>query len=148
MTIALGSDHHGVSLRTDIANKLRESGCHVIEFGPQQSGGESVDYPDIAEKVAMRITHGEIDRGILICGTGIGMSIAANKYHGVRAAVINNEHTAVLSRRHNNLNVLCLPGEPVDTNILFHIVDIWMETPFDGGRHEDRIKKIEKLKII
>lgn len=145
MKISIGSDHHGVSLRNALARHLREEGNEVTEFGPDKSGAEPVDYPDVAGPVARRVSRGDSDRGILICATGIGMSIAANKYVGVRAAVIHNERTAELSRRHNDLNVLCLPGELIDEATIRRIVNLWMKTPFDGGRHECRVKKIETI---
>jgi ribose 5-phosphate isomerase B len=112
----------------------------VIDVGA--NGEESIDYPDVAASVARRVSCGEADRGILICGTGLGMSIAANKFPGVRAAPCHDDLTAELSRRHNDLNVLCLSGDIVGEKIVDRLVEIWLNTPFEGGRHARRIGKI------
>lgn len=143
--IALGSDHHGVTIRVKLAEVLKQSGYDVVEFGPPLGMKEPVDYPDVAAEVARLVSRKIADRGILICGTGIGMCITANKFPGVRAAPVIDELSAELSRRHNDLNVLCLSGEMLGEDAIHRIIGIWLETPFDGGRHEKRIKKIEAI---
>jgi ribose 5-phosphate isomerase B len=145
LNLAIGSDHHGVEIRIKTAEFLRQIGHTVLEFGPSLEDKISVDYPDVASGVAMRVSNHSVDRGILICGTGIGMCITANKFAGVRAAPIIDELSAELSRRHNDLNVLCLSGDTLDEEAIHRIIDIWLATPFDGGRHEKRIEKIEKI---
>ncbi|MDR1485583.1 MAG: ribose 5-phosphate isomerase B [Planctomycetaceae bacterium] len=145
LKIAIGSDHHGVAIRIKIAEMLHRDGHDVYEFGPFLDSREATDYPDIAADVAELVSCGSIDRGILICGSGIGMCITANKFAGVRSAPIIDELQAELSRRHNDLNVLCLSGEMLSEDMIFRIIDIWLKTPFDGGRHEKRIEKIEKI---
>ncbi|MDR2757058.1 MAG: ribose 5-phosphate isomerase B [Planctomycetaceae bacterium] len=145
LKIAIGSDHHGILVRTKITEFLHQLGHTVLEFGPLLEEKQPVDYPDIASEVAQRISRQEVDRGILICGTGIGMCITANKFVGVRAAPIIDELAAELSRRHNDLNVLCLSGDMLDEGTIHRIIEIWLTSPFDGGRHEKRIEKIEKI---
>ena len=143
--IALGSDHHGIVVRTKVADLLVSRNWTVIEIGPALSDGQPVDYPDIAGELSLLVSKGEAERGILICGTGIGMCIAANKFAGIRAATVIDELSAVLSRRHNDLNVLCLSGDMLSEETIMHLVDVWLETPFDGGRHEKRLEKIRKI---
>ena len=140
MRISVGSDHRGVAMRQKIIDLLERLGQEVIDVGADSD--EPVDYPDVAAAVARRVSCGEADRGILICGTGLGMSIAANKFPGVRAAPCHDDLTAELSRRHNDLNVLCLSGDIVGEKIVDRLVEIWLETPFEGGRHARRIDKI------
>lgn len=140
MRISVGSDHRGVAMRQKIIDLLERLGQEVIDVGANSE--EAVDYPDVAASVARRVSSGEADRGILICGTGLGMSIAANKFPGVRAAPCPDELTAELSRRHNDLNVLCLSGDIVGERIVDRLVEIWLDTPFEGGRHARRIGKI------
>jgi len=106
---------------------------------------ESVDYPDIAAEVGRRVSQSESDRGILICGTGIGMAIVANKFPGVRAAPCHDDLTAEMSRRHNDLNVLCLSADLLGVKLIDHMVEIWLSTEFDGGRHTRRVNKISEL---
>ncbi|MDR2641274.1 MAG: ribose 5-phosphate isomerase B [Planctomycetaceae bacterium] len=145
LKIAIGSDHHGVEIRIKIAETLHREGYDVFECGPALDCRDATDYPDIAAEVAELVSNGDVDRGILICGTGIGMCITANKFAGVRSAPIIDELQAELSRRHNDLNILCLSGEMLSEDMIFRIIDIWLKTPFDGGRHEKRIEKIEKI---
>jgi ribose 5-phosphate isomerase B len=145
LKIAIGSDHHGIAIRIKIAEMLHREGHNVSECGPVLDSREPADYPDIAAEVAELVSNGAVDRGILICGTGIGMCITANKFSGVRSAPIIDELQAELSRRHNDLNILCLSGEMLSEDMIFRIIDIWLKTPFDGGRHEKRIEKIEKI---
>jgi ribose 5-phosphate isomerase B len=143
MRIAVGSDHRGVAMRAKIVDLLKSRGLEVIDEGC--NGQESVDYPDIAAAVARKVSKGEVDRGILICGTGLGMSIVANKFPGVRAAPCHDYVTAEMSRRHNNLNVLCLSGDILGERLVDRLVEIWLDTEFEGGRHERRVGKITAL---
>ncbi|GHT13958.1 ribose 5-phosphate isomerase B [Planctomycetales bacterium] len=145
LNIAVGSDHHGVAARVKIADILAQQGHHVSEFGPTLHDKHAVDYPDVAADVSRLVGNGEVDRSILICGTGIGMCITANKFAGVRAAPVVDELSAELSRRHNDLNVICLSGEMLSEEAMFHIIQVWLDTPFDGGRHERRVEKITKI---
>ncbi len=143
MKIAIASDHRGYHLKERVITMLKTKGHTVIDEGPPSE--ESVDYPDFAALVAKKVGSGEVERGILICGTGIGMSIAANKFPGIRAAACSDEVTAKLSRQHNNLNVLCLSGDLLSPRSSERIVEVWMETEFEGGRHERRVEKIHQL---
>jgi len=130
-------------MRQKIISLLERLGQEVIDVGAH--GTEPVDYPDIAAAVAKGVSRGEADRGILICGTGLGMSIAANKVPGVRAAPCHDDLSAELSRRHNDLNVLCLSGDIVGEKIVDRLVEIWLNTPFEGGRHARRLDKIRTM---
>ncbi len=143
MRVAIGSDHRGYHLKEQIIAMLRSKGHEVDDTGA--SGAESVDYPDFAALVAKKVGSGAAERGVLICGTGIGMAICANKFKGVRAAPCNDEVTAELSRRHNDLNVLCLSGDMLSPRAVERIVEAWFSTPFEGGRHERRVEKIREL---
>lgn len=143
MIISIGSDHRGFMAKARLIDLLRGLNHEVIDEGTHDS--ESVDYPDIAAAVAGRVSQGEADRGMLICGTGIGMSIAANKFPGVRAATCNDEVTAEISRRHNDLNVLCLSGDMLGERPVDRLVETWLNTEFDGGRHSRRLEKIAQL---
>ena len=145
LTIAIGSDHHGVPVRMKLVELLRHAGHTVYEFGPAIDVQQPSDYPDIAALVAQRISGGDAVRGILICGTGIGMCIAANKFPGVRAAPVIDELSAEFCRRHNDLNVLCVANDTLSEDMIIQIVHIWLDTPFDGGRHERRIDKIRMI---
>jgi ribose 5-phosphate isomerase B len=140
MRIAVGSDHRGFDVKKRILDLLRTLNHQPIDAGPMTC--EAVDYPDIAGAVASMVSSGAIDRGILICGTGIGMAIAANKYAGVRAAPCHDDLTAEMSRRHNDLNVLCLSADLLGEKLIDRMVELWINTPFDGGRHVRRIEKI------
>lgn len=143
MRIAIGSDHRGVGLKSSLAIYLRQSGHEVADHGAYDDQG--VDYPDIASAVAQAVAGGSADRGVLICGTGIGMSITANKVPGVRATTCGDEATAEICRRHNDVNVLCLSGSPVEPGKVERMLTIWLETPFEGGRHSRRLEKISQL---
>jgi ribose 5-phosphate isomerase B len=143
MRIAVGSDHRGTGLRSMIVNRLRALNIDVLDEGP--TGDEIVDYPDVAASVARKVSTGEIDRGILICGTGVGMAIVANKFPGVRAAPCHDFVTAELSRRHNDLNVLCLSGDMLGERLVDRLLEIWVNTEFEGGRHQRRIEKVASL---
>lgn len=123
---------------------LRQYGHEVVESKVQQVEG-TIDYPDVAAAVAAQVSRGDVDRGLLICGTGIGMAITANKFPGVRAAVCLDELTAEISRRHNNLNVLCLSGDMLGQNALGGVIRVWLDTPFEQGRHQRRIDKISDI---
>jgi ribose 5-phosphate isomerase B len=141
MKVAVGSDHAGFDLKVALAEELRQRGIEVTDCGP--SDRSPVDYPDYAARVAEKVSRGEVDRGVLVCGTGLGMSMAANRFRGVRAAVANDESLAEISRRHNDANVLCLGGRLVDVAQGRQILGRWLETPFDGGRHSARVAKID-----
>jgi len=143
MRIAVGSDHRGVALREKILELLHSLGQEVVDVGARDL--EPVDYPDIAAEVAGRVSRGEVDRGILICGTGLGMCIVANKFPGVRAAPCHDDLTAEISRRHNDLNVLCLSGDMLGERLVARLVSIWLNTAFEGGRHARRVEKIAEL---
>lgn len=143
MRIAIGSDHRGYHLKEQLIALLRTKGHEVDDEGT--CGPDSVDYPDFAALVAKKISQRTADRGILICGTGIGMAIAANKFPGVRAAPCNDEVTAEISRRHNDLNVLCLSADMLSPRTVERMVEVWLATPFEGGRHERRVEKIHEL---
>ena len=143
MKIAIGCDHHGLELKSALSNQMSAKGHLVDDVGTFDSDG--VDYPDIAAIVGHRVSTGEVDRGILICGTGTGMSIVANKFAGVRAATCHDLKTAEMSRRHNDANVLCLSGIQVGVATNQAIVATWLEADFDGGRHQRRVEKIKRL---
>ena len=143
MKIAIGSDHRGYDAKRRIVQLLRELGHEVMDLGTESN--ESVDYPDFAFQVARAVSEHRVERGILICGTGIGMCIAANKFRGVRAAPCHDDLTAELSRRHNDLNVLCLSADLLGEKLIDRMVEIWLATPFEAGRHARRIEKIAQL---
>lgn len=144
MRIAVGSDHRGVELRAKLIEYLCRLGQEVVDVGTHDAAQE-VDYPDIAAEVARKVASTEVDRGILVCGTGVGMCIAANKIPGVRAAPCHDDVTAELSRRHNDLNVLCLSGDLIGEKLADRLVEIWLNTPFEGGRHARRNQKINSI---
>lgn len=142
MKIALGCDHGGLEIKNAIIEDLKAKSIQYTDFGTDSS--ESVDYPVYAKKVCTAVQSGEYTLGILCCGTGIGMSIAANKQKGIRAAVLSDEFCAEMTRRHNNANVLCLGGRVIDCAKAVKLADIFVNTPFDGGRHEKRVSMIEE----
>lgn len=143
MRIAIGSDHRGYHLKEKLSNILRTKGHEVSDEGTDVT--EAVDYPDFAAIVGKKVSDGTADRGILICGTGIGMAITANKFPGVRAAACTDEVTAEIARRHNDLNVLCLSADMLSPRVVERMVEIWIETEFEGGRHLRRVEKIQKI---
>jgi ribose 5-phosphate isomerase B len=145
MRIALGSDHRGFETKKRVAALLQKMGHEVLDLGPASS--ESVDYPDYAFEVARAVSEGRVDRGILACGTGIGMCIAANKVPGVRAAPCHDTVTAEMSRRHNDANVLCLSADMLGEELIDNMVKIWLECAFEGGRHARRVEKIAKFEV-
>ncbi len=141
--IALGCDHRGYDAKRRVSRVLEKLGCTVTDFGTDST--KSSDYPDAAFSVASAVQRGECDLGLLFCGTGIGMSISANKLHGIRAAVCHDELTAEMSRRHNNANVLCLPADLVGEALMARIIEVWLGTEFEAGRHERRLEKIKEI---
>jgi ribose 5-phosphate isomerase B len=140
MKIALGADHAGYQLKDQIKQHLEQQGISVRDEGT--SSPESVDYPDYARTVAHDVSEQRADLGILVCGSGIGMAITANKVDGIRAANVSTEYEAQMSREHNNANVLALGARILNADEAFRIVDKWLATPFAGGRHERRVEKI------
>lgn len=140
MKVALGSDHRGYAVKERLKMFLQSRNVEFVDFGTVNS--ESFDYPDAALPAAEGVAKGDFDRAILMCGTGIGMSISANKVKGVRASLCHDDISAELARRHNNANVLCLPCDLISNIIIERVVDVWLNTPFEGGRHERRINKI------
>jgi ribose 5-phosphate isomerase B len=144
MKIILGSDHAGFEAKEWVKALLLDGGHDVRDVGT--TGPDSCDYPDFALPVACAVSAGEADRGILICGTGIGMSIAANKVKGVRAALCHNPEVARMSRAHNDANILCMGGRVIDRQTMGEIVREWFTTPFDAGRHLGRLEKIQNIK--
>ena len=143
MKIAIASDHGGCELKEKIVELLKEKGLEVIDYGVDNP--ESVDYPDYGIKVANAVSKGIAERGILSCGTGIGMSIVANKFPDVRAALCYDMFTARMSRLHNDANILVLGGRVLDKEVALMMVDIWLRTGFEGGRHQRRLDKISEI---
>ncbi len=141
MKLAVGSDHRGVCYKALVKKLLQERGHAVQDFGTD--GGDSVDYPDYALPVARSVARGENERGILICATGIGMSMAANRIKGVRAALCLTERMAEVARSHNNSNVLCIGQDLTDERTVHRIVEKWLATEFEGGRHARRLAKLD-----
>lgn len=141
--LAIGCDHGGLELKNHIIAHLKEQGTECRDFGTYDEN--SCDYPDIAEKVCGAVTSGECESGILVCGTGIGMSIAANKIKGIRAALCTDVYSAKMTKQHNNSNVICLGGRVTGRELAFMIVDTWLSEKFQGGRHQNRIDKISAL---
>jgi ribose 5-phosphate isomerase B len=138
--VLIASDHAGLSLKTDLVELFREKKISFEDLGPQSP--ESVDYPDFAVKLARRVSAKEADLGVLVCGTGIGMSIAANKVQGVRAAVCTTEFEARMARAHNDANVLCVGQRVVGPGVARALVEVFLSQPFEAGRHANRVKKI------
>jgi ribose 5-phosphate isomerase B len=143
MRIALGADHAGVALKEQLKARLDARGIAYEDFGATTT--ESVDYPDLAVKVARAVAGGAFDRGVLICGTGAGMAIAANKIAGIRAAAVCDEVIARLTREHNDINVLTLGARTTPTDLAGRLLDLFLDTPFGGGRHQPRVDKITEL---
>lgn len=141
MKIALGADHAGFALKEFLRRELEAGGHEVTDFGTHSA--DSTDYPDYAHKVASAVAEGRCERGILVCFTGVGMSISANRHRGVRAALAYNADVVELLRRHNDANVLALGAKYVSPAQAREWVKTFLETPFDGGRHERRVKKME-----
>ena len=143
MRIVVGSDHRGYAVRGKLIDLLKRLGHEVVDVGSHSP--DPVDYPDIALLAGRKVVDGEADRGILICGTGLGMCIAANKIYGIRAAPAHDDLAAEMSRRHNDLNVLCLSADMLGERLIDRMVKIWLDTPFEGGRHARRVEKITAL---
>ncbi|WP_426983558.1 ribose 5-phosphate isomerase B [Brevibacillus borstelensis] len=143
MKVAIGADHGGYKLKEEIKKLLATMNVEVADFGC--SCEDSVDYPDYALPVAEKVAAGEFDRGILVCGTGIGMSIAANKVPGIRCALVHDTFSARATREHNNTNVLAMGERVIGPGLALDIVKIWLETDFQGGRHEHRVEKITEI---
>lgn len=143
MRVAVGGDHRGHVIRGKVLDLVKRLGHEVVDVGSHTP--DPVDYPDIALLVGRKVANREVDRGILVCGTGLGMCIAANKIPGVRAAPCHDDLTAEMSRRHNDLNVLCLSADMLGERLIDRMVEIWLNTPFEGGRHARRVEKISAL---
>jgi len=143
MKFVVGSDHGGLEVKAAVVALLEQRGATVVDAGTD--GPASVDYPDFGMKVAGMVSRGEADQGVLVCGTGIGMSIVANKFPGVRAALVTDEFMARMARQHNNANVLVLGGRVVDVPTAGKLVTAWLDATFEGGRHQGRLDKITAL---
>jgi ribose 5-phosphate isomerase B len=143
MKIAIGSDHRGYETKRRLVHFLQQLGHEVLDMGTD--GSDAVDYPDFAFQVAQAVSEGRVERGILICGTSIGMCIAANKVKSVRAAPCHDSITAEMSRRHNDANVLCLSADLLGEELIGRMVRLWLETEFEGGRHARRVEKITRF---
>lgn len=143
MKLAIASDHGGFDLKQEIIKFLKEKKIEILDLG--NHGTDSVDYPDYAIKVAEMVSSGQADVGVLMCGTGIGMSIVANKFKNVRAALVTDDYTARMSREHNDSNVLCLGGRIQKPEVAKALVQVWLETQFEGGRHGRRLSKIAEI---
>ncbi len=143
MKVAIGSDHAGIELKKEILSLLTEMDIECLDFGTDSP--QSVDYPDFGEKVSKEVSTGKVDRGILICGTGIGMSIVANKVPNIRASLCNDLFTAKMSRLHNDANILVIGGRIVGKDLAKEIVRVWFSTQFEGGRHANRLNKIKLI---
>lgn len=143
MKVAIGCDHAGMAMKNEITPILEELDIEWEDFGTKSE--ESCDYPDYGEKVSDAVSKGSVDRGILVCGTGIGMSIVANKFPGVRAALCHEDYSAKMSRLHNDANLLVLPGRIIDSSTAGEIVKTWFKTDFEGGRHQRRLDKIKAI---
>lgn len=141
--VVIGSDHGGLELKASVSEALRQRGLDVVDLGTDND--DSVDYPDFAEKVAGSVSRGEAACGILVCGTGIGMSIVANKFPGVRAALVTDEYMARMAKEHNNANILVLGGRVLEAMSAARIVAVWLDAVFEGGRHQRRLDKIAQL---
>ena len=148
MKIGIGNDHAAVDMKNEISEYLKEKGYEVVNYGTDSN--ESCDYPVYGEKVGEAVAHGDVDLGILICGTGVGISLAANKVEGIRAVVCSEPYTAKLSRQHNNTNTLAFGARVIGIETAKMIVDEWLNAEFMGGKHERRVNMlmdIEKRKI-
>jgi ribose 5-phosphate isomerase B len=139
--IAVGSDHAGFEVKEALAKRLGAAGHDVVDCGTHTT--ESVDYPDFARAVAQKVASGACERGILVCGTGIGVAMAAGKVKGIRAATVHDRFTAQMSREHNDANVLCMGARVLDLRHALELADLWLTVPFAGGRHERRVRKID-----
>lgn len=143
MKIAAGADHAGYALKQAVVRRLRAQGHEVVDVGTTDAE-TSVDYPDYAHRVAAAVASGEVERGILVCGTGLGVCMTANRHKGVRAAPCATPYLAEMSRRHNDANILCLAGRILSEDEASAITEVWMATPFEGGRHLRRVAAIDE----
>lgn len=143
MKIVLASDHGGFELKEEIKKHLMINGHEIIDIGVYDTN--SADYPDYGKRAALMVLHKEAEKGIIVCGTGIGISIAANKVNGIRCALCTNEYMARMSRLHNNANMLALGGRVTGMGLALNIVDAWLNQEFEGGRHEKRVNKIMEI---
>jgi ribose 5-phosphate isomerase B len=143
-TVPIGSDHAGFALKEQLKSELTRLGYQPLDVGTHQGADVSVDYPDFAHRVARLVSRGKVERGVLVCGTGIGMSMVANRHRNVRAAVVWKPEIAEVTRRHNNANLLTLPARHLSGEEARSILRTFLSTPFDGGRHQRRIEKIER----
>lgn len=143
MTIAIASDHAGREMKEDLKEFLESLGAEVLDMGVNDD--RSVDYPDYGIPLAEKVSRGEVTRGVLVCGTGIGMSILANKFDGVRAALVSDVFTARMSREHNDANILVIGGRIVGKGLAREMLKAWLEARFEGGRHQKRLDKITEL---
>ena len=143
MKIVIGCDHGGLEHKDAIVAHLKEQGHEVLDCGIYEQ--KTVDYPDIAQKVCSEITSGNYERGILVCGTGVGMSISANKIKGIRAACLSDHFSAKYTRLHNDSNVLCMGGRVIGIGVATELADIFINTEFEGGRHANRVAKIKEI---
>jgi ribose 5-phosphate isomerase B len=143
MKLAIGCDHGGIDLKIEIVKHLEERGIEFVDFGIKEY--QSVNYPEIALPLAKAVASGECDRGILVCGTGIGMSMAANKVKGIRAAVCSDHFSAKFTRLHNDANILCLGGRVIGPGVANEMVDLFIDTEYEGGRHAARVQMIADI---
>ena len=143
MKIAVGCDHGGIVLKESVVNTLKALGAEVVDFGCYST--DSVDYPEYGEKVAKAVASGEADAGVIMCGTGIGISIAANKVKGIRAAVVTNTYMAKLTKNHNNANIIALGGRVISPDEAKDIVEAWYTAEYEGGRHQRRLDMISRI---
>ncbi len=143
MRVAVGTDHRGYAIRSKVVESIKRHGHEVDDVGTFTP--DAVDYPDVASWVAEKVGRGEVDRGVLVCGTGLGMCIAANKFSGVRATPCYDDLTAEMSRRHNDSNILCLSADLLGERRIDRMIELWLATPFEGGRHARRVEKIGEL---
>lgn len=143
MKIGIGNDHSALEMKAEIIDYLKERGCEVVDYGTNST--ESCDYPIYGEKVARAVAAGEVDQGILICGTGLGISLAANKVKGIRAAVCSEPYTAKMARLHNDCNILAFGARVIGPELAKMIVETWLDTEFEGGRHQRRVDMITAI---
>jgi len=143
MRVIIASDHAGRQLRLELVKLLQEKGVEYVDYGPDAP--DSVDYPDFASRVSLAVQAGEAPLGVLVCATGLGMSMVANKYRGIRAALCHTEFEARYSRAHNDANVLCLGQRVTGEGVARGILELFLATPFEGGRHEKRVQKIRDV---
>ncbi|MCX7831576.1 MAG: ribose 5-phosphate isomerase B [Actinobacteria bacterium] len=143
MRVAIGADHAGYKLKEFLKKRLQDCGYSIVDVGTFSE--DSVDYPDYAYEVSNLIVNGKADFGVLVCGTGLGMSIAANKIRGIRAAACSNIFESIMSRRHNDANIICVGSRVIGDEHAFLLVKTFLEEPFEGGRHQRRVEKIKQL---